>query len=132
MEFKNWYNLAPKLPRQRIMIEGLTDRLYTEDDIKDFMSKLTKLVGMRPLGQALAYIAGNMGYGGWQHWVTSGVHVYTYPAVTTGSGSVTGKADQCLVSVDAYTCKPFDNEKAVAFTKEYFNCTEIVWQEVRV
>ncbi len=132
MELKNWHNLAPKLPRQRIMIEGLTDRLYTEDDIKDFMSKLTEIVGMRPLEKPFAYPALKMGYGGWQHWVTSGVHVYTYPAITTGSSSVTGKADQCLVSVDAYTCKPFDNEKAVAFTKEYFKCTEIVWQEVRV
>lgn len=127
-----WANLAPHLCRQRIIIEGLTDKLYVEADIIDFMEKLSHKVGMRKLGEPFAYPAEDMGYGGWIHWVTSGAHVYTYPAEVTGSEFVTKREPQALVTVDAYTCKPFSLPRAIEFTREYFKCTDIVWREIKL
>lgn len=78
---------------------------------------------MRPLSPPFAYPAENMGYGGWIHWVTSGAHIYSYPAeVTGGAGN--------LLTIDAYTCKPFSVKKAVSFTKKYFKTKKIVWKEI--
>ncbi|QQR50612.1 hypothetical protein IPF86_01680 [Candidatus Nomurabacteria bacterium] len=123
----NWRNLAPKLCRQRIIIEAITDHCVTPEEFKDYLLKLSHVVGMRLLEHGKdpnpsAYDAENMGYGGWIHWVTSGAHMYSYPAEVTGGAGH-------LLSVDAYTCKPFSVEKAVKFTREYFKPKDIVWRE---
>ena len=115
-----WKNLEPNLVRQRLVIEGTCDHIPREDEIKDYLEKLSHVVGMKALGKPFAYIAEDKGWGGWIHWVTSGAHFYSY---TTNPP---------FFSVDAYTCKPFDVQKAVEFTREYFKATEIVWKEVEV
>lgn len=127
MEKTNWRNLAPKLCRQRITIEAITDHCVTPDEFKEYLLKLSGVVGMRLLEHGRdpnpsAYDAENMGYGGWIHWVTSGAHMYSYPEEVTGGAGH-------LLSVDAYTCKPFSVEKAVEFTREYFKPLDIVWRE---
>lgn len=116
----NWKNLAPDIVRQRVVMEALTPELVTAEQIEDYLVKLSAELKMRPLRDPYTYPAEDIGFGGWIHWITSGAHVYSY------------KGDPSLVSIDAYTCKPFDPEKAVAFTKKYFNTIEIVWQEVGV
>jgi len=116
-------NLAPGLIRQRIIVEAVTDHLVTPKEMKDYLLKLSEVVGMRPLSKPFAYSAEDMGYGGWIHWVTSGTHIYSYPAsVTGGVGN--------LLTIDAYTCKPFSPEKMVVFTEKYFKAKKIVWKEV--
>ncbi len=115
-----WKNLAPSLVRQRIVIEGTTNKIVEPEEIKKYLWALSKVVGMRPLQKPFAYPAEDMGYGGWVHWVTSGAHFYSYPT------------DPPLFTVDAYTCKPFSVEKAVAFTKRYFKTEKIAWKEIEV
>ena len=123
MKQSNWKNLAPKLVRQRIIIEAITENLVTPNEFKDYLVKLSKVVDMRPLSKPFAYPAEDMGYGGWIHWVTSGSHIYSYPAeVTGGAGNV--------LTIDAYTCKPFSVKKAVNFTKKYFKVKKIAWREL--
>lgn len=116
-------NLAPKLIRQRIIIEAITDHLVKPCEFKDYLVKLSKVVRMRPLSAPFAYPAENMGYGGWIHWVTSGAHIYSYPT------EVTGRVGH-LLTIDAYTCKPFSVKKAVDFTKKYFKIKKITWREL--
>lgn len=115
-----WKNLAPNLVRQRIVIECTTAKIAQSQQIKEFLIALSKVLDMRPLSEPFAYPAENMGYGGWIHWITSGAHVYSYPTTPA------------LLTVDAYTCKPFDVNKAVEFTKEYFQVIEVVWKEIEV
>ena len=115
-----WKNLAPDLIRQRVVIEGTTDKIVEPDQIKDYLLKLAKVVDMEVLSGPFAYSAHEMGYGGWVHWKTSGSHFYSYPT------------NPPLFTVDIYTCKPLDISVAVEFTKKYFNTLEIVWQEVQI
>ncbi len=116
-----WRDLAPLLCRQRIKIEANVDYLANEEEIKDFMWKLSKIVKMNVLQNPFAYPAMKgkklVGYGGWIHWVTSGCHVYSYDKKFTKNG-------HHFITVDCYTCKPFSVEKAFEFTKKYFNTEE--------
>lgn len=122
-----WRNLAPQLCRQRVVIEASVDHLAEEAEIKDYMQKLSEVVAMHVLEKPMAYpaVIDNelVGYGGWIHWVTSGCHVYSYTKEKTKNGFD-------LITVDCYTCKPFSVEKALEFTKKYFNAIEIVAREV--
>ena len=113
-------NLAPKLTRQRLIIEGTTDKIVEPKQIKSYLLELAKVTDMEVLEKPVAYTAHEMGYGGWIHWKTSGAHFYSYPT------------NPPLFTVDTYTCKPFSVKKAVDFTKKYFNVIEIVFKEVKI
>jgi hypothetical protein len=118
-----WKNLAPGLVRQRVVIEALTPTLVDDKTMADFLVQLSKLLGMRPLGAPYTYPAEDAGYGGWIHWISSGCHIYSYTAHWTRVGMP-------MITVDAYTCKPFSAAAAADFTKEYFGATDIVWREI--
>ena len=124
-----WTNLAPKLVRQRIIIELNTNHVIGQKEIDDYLLKLSYVLQMRPLKSPFSYPAvvedQLVGYGGWIHWATSGAHAYSYISAWTKTGKP-------LFTVDAYTCKPFSLEKAAKFTKDYFKATEIVWKEVEI
>lgn len=120
-----WKNLAPGLVRQRIVIECTTPEVVSPEQMKEYLRQLSKTVDMKPLSDPFVYAAPGsdgkfMGWGGWQHWVTSGAHAYSYPT------------EPPLFTVDAYTCKPFSVEKAVEFTRNYLKAKELVWMEVDV
>ena len=124
-----WKNLAPELIRQRCIIELNTDYVIGEEEIKEYLQKLSGVVDMTVLQEPFSYPAvveeTLVGYGGWIHWATSGAHAYSYIPQWTKTGKP-------LLTIDAYTCKCFSLEKAAQFTKEYFNVTEIVWKEVDI
>ena len=113
-----WRNLAPSLVRQRVVIEGLTERIVEPREMKDYLVALAKVADMEILSGPYAYSAHELGYGGWVHWRTSGTHIYSYPT------------NPPLFTVDMYTCKPFKPQEAVNFTNEYFKALEIVWKEI--
>lgn len=50
-------------------------------------------------------------------WAESGCSIYTWDKFN-------------FLSVEIYTCKKFENEKAAEYVKEYFNCTEIEFQDL--
>lgn len=118
-----WENLVPDIVRQRVIIETITDHCIRKDEIEAYLAGLSSVLDMHPLSQPHAYPALHVGYGGWIHWITSGAHVYSYDAQFTG-----GKGH--LLTIDAYTCKPFSVKKAVEFTQLYFRTEKIVWKEV--
>jgi S-adenosylmethionine decarboxylase len=111
-------DLAPGLVRQRVIIEGTTSKIVGPEQIKSYLDELALITGMEKLSGPYAYSAHDMGFGGWIHWKTSGAAFYSYPT------------DPALFTVDCYTCKPFDAEKAAEFTREYFSALDLVWKEV--
>ena len=115
-----WKNLAPKLVRQRIIIEGTTKNIVEPEQIKSYLLDLANVTKMEVLSGSYAYSAHDMGYGGWIHWKSSGSHFYSYPT------------NPPLFTVDIYTCKPFSPKEAVNFTKKYFKAIEIVWKEIEI
>ena len=115
-----WKNLAPNIIRQRVIIEGTTEKLVEPQQINDYLLKLAEVTEMEVLSGPHTSDAHGLGYSGWIHWRTSGSHFYSYPGAPN------------LFTVDIYTCKPFSIEEAVEFTKKYFNSIEIVWKEIKV
>lgn len=115
-----WKNLAPNLIRQRVIIEGTTEKIVEPEQIKSYLRELAKITNMEVLSEPVAYTAHDMGYGGWIHWKSSGAAFYSYPT------------NPPLFTVDAYTCKPFSAAEAAEFTRQYFNAIELVWKEIEV
>jgi len=115
-----WENLAPNLIRQRLIIEGTTEKIIEPEQIKEYLLELAKVSNMEVLENPVAYTAHEKGYGGWIHWKSSGAHFYSYPT------------DPPLFTVDTYTCKPFSIDAIVEFTKNYFKTIKIVWKEIKV
>lgn len=110
-------DLAPTIHRQRLIIEGYPAKFISDTEIKDYLSKLSKVTEMIELTIPVTHQSDRYGWAGWIHWETSGSHFYAWD-------------DPLLFfSVDIYTCKPFSVEKTVAFTKEYFDASEIVFRE---
>jgi len=116
----NWKNLAPGLVRQRVIIEGTTEKIIEPKQIEEYLSKLAKVTDMEVLQGPVTDSAHEMGWAGWIHWKTSGAAFYSY------------NTEPPLFTVDCYTCKPFSAEKAAEFTRTFFNAIDLVWKEVEV
>jgi S-adenosylmethionine decarboxylase len=115
-----WKNLAPDLIRQRVIIEGTTEKIIEPEQIKSYLSALADVTDMEVLSPPEARSAHEKGYGGWIHWKSSGAAFYSYPT------------NPAFFTVDCYTCKPFSASDAAEFTRTYFNAIDLVWKEVEV
>lgn len=114
-------NIAPNIKRKRLIFEGIySDKIkLSKEDIEQFLVKLTNILGMN-----LVYgpIVNNWteqynperyaAFEGWVMWAESGAQFYSWEK--------SGK----LITVDAFTCKDFDEKIAVNFIKEWFDCKE--------
>lgn len=110
-------NLAPEIYRQRAVIEGYPDKPLKAAEIKDYLRKLSDVLGMRTLIDPITHRSELYGEAAWIHWETSGAHFYAWDV------------PRLFFSVDIYTCKKFDVQGAVNFTKEYFNASKVEFKE---
>jgi S-adenosylmethionine decarboxylase len=110
-------DLAPDIFRQRLVIEGLPNRAFSRQELEDYLSKLSVVCDMVLLTNPVMHLSEKYGWAGWIHWETSGTHLYFW------------EKPQLFFSVDIYTCKEFSVEKAVEFTKDFFDAKEIVYKE---
>lgn len=101
-------DLAPEICRQRLVIEGYPSDPITSDMIKEYLSKLSDTIGMSALITPVTHKSKRFGWAGWIHWETSGAHFYAW------------EQPRLFFSVDIYTCKAFEPEVAVKFTREFF------------
>jgi len=110
-------DLAPDIYRQRLVIEGYPKKPITDDQIKEYLSKLSVKIDMKQLIEPVTDRSDLYGWAGWIHWETSGAHLYAW------------EQPLLFFSVDIYTCKAFDPKDAVEYTKEFFDANEIVYKE---
>jgi hypothetical protein len=110
-------DLAPNIYRQRLVIEGYPGFIITDSHIKDYLSKMSDLIGMETLIEPVTHCSDKYGWAGWIHWETSGAHFYAW------------EQPVLFFSVDIYTCKAFDAKVATKFTEEYFKTKEVVFKE---
>ena len=106
-------DLAPDIYRQRMVIEGIPNSPITKDQIKDYLSKLSDILEMISILDPVTHQSTKYGWAGWIHWETSGAHFYAW------------EKPRLFFSVDIYTCKEFDEEKAVEFTMAFFDIEKI-------
>jgi len=107
-------DLAPGIHRQRLVVEGYPTFVITDAHIKDYLQRLSVVTDMITIIEPVTHVSEMYGWAGWIHWETSGAHFYSWERPVS------------FFSVDVYTCKAFDPARVVAFTKDYFQTTEIV------
>ena len=107
-------DLAPEIFRQRLVIEGLVERNIDADEISAYLSTLSDVLGMVALVEPVTHRSDRYGCAGWIHWETSGAHFYAW------------ERPHQFFSVDIYTCKAFDVERAVGFTTQTFRAQQVV------
>lgn len=105
--------LAPNIFRQRLLIEGFYTRDVNEAVIREYFDELTSALDLKMYGEPIVYSpAGegrkeNQGYDAFVPLVDSGISLYIW-------------TNAKFLSVVMYTCKGFDEGRAVEETKRFF------------
>jgi hypothetical protein len=110
-------DLAPDIYRQRLVVEGCCSAPIEDVQIRDYLSQLSEVCGMRRLIEPVTHRSDRYGWAGWVHWETSGAHVYAW------------EEPLLFFSVDIYTCKAFDPRAVVEFTERFFGAHRIAARE---
>lgn len=112
-------DLAPQIHRQRLVVEGYPQSAdhITADKIKEYLKKLSDVTEMITLIEPVTHRSDLYGEAAWIHWETSGAHFYAW------------EQPLLFFSVDIYTCKAFDPQKVLDFTREFFETSELEYKE---
>ena len=115
-------DLAPEITRQRLLIEGHYSIEVTEERVREYLSGLAGHLDLRTYGEATVHSTGgagraeNQGYDAFIPLIDSGISIYVW-------------SESRFFASLLFTCKEFDNDRAVGFTREYFGAGEIVHSE---
>lgn len=119
-------NIEPRVARQRLIMEARYSTVVDGEKIKSYLFDLAALLEMTihpDLKEPIITSAtgkSNPIHDGWEgaiFWVESGASIYVWEKLN-------------FLTVDIYTCKRFDNQRAVDFTANFFETTELEWREV--
>ena len=111
-------NLAPNITRQRLLIEGFYKIDPDKSVIIDYFNKITKALNLRRYGEPIIFSPSgdgkdiNQGYDAFVPLIDSGISVYVW-------------SNAKFLSLIIYTCKSFDENKAVEVTKKFWKIDKI-------
>jgi len=107
-------NIAPEIFRQRLLIEGFFGREIDEAAVRDYLLGLAAELGLRTYGEPVVFAPGagtgkaeNAGFVAFVPLIDSGISGYFWSA-------------KKFLSVLLYTCKGFDQDRAIAYTRKVF------------
>jgi hypothetical protein len=109
-----WRDLAPEIVRQRLVVEGVPAAPIDAEQIRHYLSELSRVIDMVQLIEPVTHCSDLYGWAGWIHWETSGAHFYAW------------EQPRLFFSVDVYTCKAFDVDTAVSFTRDFLQADIVV------
>jgi hypothetical protein len=107
-------DLAPEIYRQRLVIEGQCPQPVSAAAIGAYLLELSSVCDMTPLLDPVTHRSDQYGWAGWIHWENSGAHFYAW------------EKPLLFFSVDIYTCKAFEAQRAIAFTTGFFSAGPVV------
>lgn len=119
-------NIEPRVTRQRLVIEARYSAVINKESVKKYLFGLAEELKMTihpDLTEPIITSATGKsipihdGYEGAIFWVESGASIYVWEKLN-------------FLTVDIYTCKRFDNQKAIDFTAKFFGTTELEWSEL--
>ena len=110
-------DLAPEIYRQRLVIEAHPNKRLNADVIIAYLQQLSDVLDMKTILEPVAHKSDQYGWAAWIHWETSGAHFYAWDQ------------PRLFFSVDIYTCKPFVVDRAIEFTKTYFDLDSVEYRE---
>jgi S-adenosylmethionine decarboxylase len=111
-------NLAPNIIRQRLLVEGFYSIEANKSVIADYFKGITDYLNLRMYGEPIIFSPGgegkeeNQGYDAFVPLIDSGISVYVW-------------SNAKFLSLIIYTCKDFDEQKAIEFTKKFWNIVEV-------
>jgi hypothetical protein len=111
-------NLAPNIFRQRLLIEGFYTTNMDKEFLETYLLNLAKQLNLRTYSQPIIFSPAsgmgkeeNAGYDAFVPLIDSGISVYVW-------------IDAQFFSIVIYTCKGFDDQVAIEFTRKYFAVLE--------
>ena len=110
----NTKNIAPDIFRQRLLIEGFYTIPVTKTEVKNYLLELADTLNLRAYGEPTIFSPDsgmgkeeNAGYDAFLPLIDSGIALYVW-------------SKKNFISTVLYTCKGFEPEKALEFTKNFF------------
>lgn len=106
-------NIAPDIVRQRLLIEGFFERNITREVLRDYMYGIAAHLNLKTYGEPTIFTPSgmgkeeNQGFDAFIPLIDSGISAYVW-------------SKSKFFSVILYTCKNFDSQAAIDYTKEYF------------
>ena len=97
---------------------GCNDRISSEQDLKEYAFELCKVIKMKPYGEPL------IPYFGHKSKTTKGYSLLQF----VETSSITGHFSEHYKSahIDIFSCKKFDADVAMLFTKKFFDSDTIL------
>ena len=111
-------NLAPRITRQRPLIEGLYKIEVDAKVIKKYFETIVKALGLRTYAEPIIHSTSgqgkeiNQGYDAFVPLIDSGIYVGVW-------------TNEKFFSTVIFTCKRFDENKAVEVTKKFWRIDEV-------
>jgi hypothetical protein len=106
--------IAPNITRQRFLIEGFFDKNINAEIVRHYLFDVAKHLNLRTYGEPTIHSPEglgkneNQGFDAFIPLIDSGISLYIW----TNEG---------FLSIVFYTCKAFQEDKALTFTQNYFN-----------
>jgi hypothetical protein len=107
-------SIAPEIYRQRLLVEGYYECDVTRDSLSGFLTSLAEYLGLRTYGEPVVYSpetgmgkSENAGFDAFVPLIDSGISAYVW-------------SQSKFVSILIYTCKGFDDDRAIAFCTAAF------------
>ena len=117
-------NLAPEIFRKRLIIEGIYKiEINNPQFVENFLNDLSKEMRMTVIaGPFVSSATGKTiqlhdGFEGSLVWAESGANLYIW-------------SNSKFFTVDIYSCKDFESEKAISFIKDYFKMEQFSYYEL--
>ena len=122
VELPEFKDLAPTIVRKRLIIECIHNQNFDQKLINDYMIELSDVMNMTIVIHPIINKVEEYGYSAYMSWKESGMHVYTWDQTEKRPN---------FMSIDIYTCKDFNINDVIQFTKKKFenNITIITWRE---
>ena len=109
-------NIAPHIIRKRLLIEGFFSIEVTRENLRDYLFGVAEHLGLRTYGEPTIFSPSGMGKE-----ENQGFDAFI-PLIDSGISAYIWSKDRFL-SLIIYTCKNFDEKKAIAYTKNFFKIT---------
>lgn len=111
--------IAPEIIRQRLLIEGYYKININKKTINDYFKGISKYLNLKMYGKPIIFSPGgegkkiNQGYDAFIPLIDSGISAYIW-------------CNAKFFSIIIYTCKKFDEKKAINFTKKFFKSNKFI------
>ncbi|MBE9052200.1 hypothetical protein IQ243_17565 [Nostocales cyanobacterium LEGE 11386] len=113
-------NLAPNIFRQRLLIEGFYTIDLDKEVLEKYLINVAAHLNLRTYGEPIIFVPAsgmgkeeNSGYDAFVPLIDSGISAYIW-------------SNAKFFSIVIYTCKGFDQQGAIEFTREYFAVSDEV------